>query len=165
VRGRAGSVAEGLGHRRKGEAKVTLAAAKEADNPASDHEARALVAHVESLFMPWNVEALVEGFTADCVVRFGSLPEFRGHQALRDFFLARSARQREYRLRKQLRARTPDTLTNTWEGTWEDADTGLRMRGFGVEVWVMRGGKIARWDAAFNAAPAERAASITDLLR
>jgi nuclear transport factor 2 (NTF2) superfamily protein len=144
---------------------VTLGATTQADNPASEDEARALVAHVESLFMPWNVEALVAGFTADCVVRFGSLPEFRGRQALRDFFLARSARQKGYRLRKQLQARTADTLTNTWEGTWEDADSGIRMRGFGVELWVLRGGKIARWDAAFNAAPAERAASVTDLLR
>ena len=39
------------------------------------------------------------------------------------------------------------------------------MKGFGVEVWVMRDGKIARWEAAFNAAPAARAGSLSDLLR
>src|SRR5215472_15924748 len=37
-----------------------------ARNPRTLDEARALVAHVESLFMPWNVPALVAGFTEDC---------------------------------------------------------------------------------------------------
>jgi hypothetical protein len=31
-------------------------------NPAAQEEARALVNYVESLFVPWNVEALVAGF-------------------------------------------------------------------------------------------------------
>ena len=45
-------------------------------------EARAFVAHVQSLFMPWNIPALLAGFTEDCVVNFGDLPEFRGKAAL-----------------------------------------------------------------------------------
>lgn len=54
--------------------------------PRSDDEARAFVKHVESLFMPWNIDSLVDGFTEDCVVRFGTVPEFRGREALRAFF-------------------------------------------------------------------------------
>ena len=42
-------------------------------NLRTAEEARALVAHVESLFMPWNIDALVAGFTDDCVVRFGAI--------------------------------------------------------------------------------------------
>ena len=133
-------------------------------NPATQEEARAFVKHVESLFMPWNVEALVAGFTQDCVVRFGTV-ELRGHQALRDFFVARSAKQKNYRLNKRLCALMHDTVANVWDGEWEDADTGIAMKGFGVEVWVMRDGKIARWEAAFNAAPAARPGSLSDLLR
>lgn len=54
---------------------------KESDhNPKSAEEAKALVKHVESLFMPWNIDALVAGFTDDCVVRFGTVPEFRGRE-------------------------------------------------------------------------------------
>lgn len=34
-------------------------------NPRTEDEARAFVAHVESLFMPWNLEALLAGFTED----------------------------------------------------------------------------------------------------
>ena len=37
-------------------------------------KARAFVAHVQSLFMPWNIPGLLSGFTDDCVVRFGDLP-------------------------------------------------------------------------------------------
>src|SRR5215472_898927 len=119
-------------------------------NPRMTEEARAFVKHVESLFMPWNVEGIVAGFTDDCVVRFGDVPEFRGKAELTRLFRARSARQRGYRLRKELRAMMGDMLANYWEGDWEDAQTGAKMMGRGVEVWQLRGGKIALWEAAFN---------------
>ncbi len=70
-------------------------------NPCTNEEARSFVAYVESLFMPWNIDALVGGFTEDCVVRFGVIPEFRGRDAIRMFFEARRPTQRGYQLRKQ----------------------------------------------------------------
>ena len=134
-------------------------------NPRNGDEARALVRHVESLFMPWNIDALVDGFTEDCVVRFGSVPEFRGRERLREFFTARSAKQNGYRLRKQFRALDGNSLSNIWDGEWEDAATGAKMKGFGVEIWKMRGGKIAVWEAAFNVARAGEAGGVADMLR
>jgi nuclear transport factor 2 (NTF2) superfamily protein len=119
-------------------------------NPQTIDEARAFVAHVESLFMPWNIPALLDGFTEDCVVRFGDMPEFRGKAALEQLFCSRSERQIGYRLRKQLRGLMGDTIANYWEGEWQDALTGKKMAGRGVEIWVMRDGKIAVWEAAFN---------------
>ena len=119
-------------------------------NPQTVEEARAFVAHVESLFMPWNIPALLDGFTEDCVVRFGDLPEFRGKAALAQLFRSRSERQVGYRLRKELRALAADTIANYWEGEWRDRATGKEMAGRGVEVWRMRDGKIAVWEAAFN---------------
>jgi nuclear transport factor 2 (NTF2) superfamily protein len=121
-----------------------------ARNPCTVEEARAFVAHVESLFMPWNVPALVAGFTEDCIVRFGDLPEFRGRAALEKLFRGRSERQKDYRLRKELRALMGETIANYWEGEWEDRLTSAKMAGRGVEIWVMRDGKIAVWEAAFN---------------
>ncbi|HEY1798294.1 MAG TPA: nuclear transport factor 2 family protein [Stellaceae bacterium] len=112
--------------------------------------ARELVAHVESLFMPWNIPALLDGFTDDCVVKFGDLPEFRGKTALENLFRTRSERQKGYKLKKEFRALMGDRLANYWEGEWEDRATGKQMHGRGVEVWVMRDGKIAVWEAAFN---------------
>ena len=139
---------------------------KEGDrNPRTIEDARRVVAHVESLFMPWNIDALVAGFTEDCIVRFGAIPEFRGHDALRKFFTARSARQKGYRLRKQFRSLMGDVMTNIWDGEWEDAGTGQPMKGFGVEVWTMRDGKIAVWEASFNAAPAGQQISVDQALR
>jgi nuclear transport factor 2 (NTF2) superfamily protein len=129
----------------------------ESRNPRTDDEARAFVRHVESLFMPWNVEALVAGFTDDCVVRFGDLPEFRGSEALEKFFRARSARQKGYRLKKEFRVLEGGTIANYWEGWWTDAASGAQMTGRGVEVWVLRDGKIAVWEAAFNVKEAGKA--------
>jgi uncharacterized protein DUF1348 len=60
--------------------------------------------------------------------------------ALRAFFESRSARQQNYRLRKRLRTFLGDTLTKVWDGEWDDAQTGAKMKGFGVELWVMREG-------------------------
>jgi len=119
-------------------------------NPRTAEEARAFVAHVEALFMPWNIPALLSGFTDDCIVRFGDMPEFRGRAALERLFRARSERQRNYRLRKEFRALMDDTIANHWEGEWGDRVTGVHMAGRGVEIWVMRDGKIAVWEAAFN---------------
>jgi len=51
-------------------------------NPQTIEEARAFVARVEALFMPWDIPALLAGFTDDCVVRFGDMLEFRGKAAL-----------------------------------------------------------------------------------
>ena len=133
-------------------------------NPRTIEEARSFVRHVESLFMPWNVDALVDGFTEDCVVRFGTIPEFKGREALRSFFRTRSAKQKGYRLRKHFRTLMGDVISNIWDGEWEDAATGQRMKGFGVEVWLMRDGKIAVWEAAFNSAPADQVVDLTKML-
>ena len=134
-------------------------------SPLTIEQAWNFVQHVESLFMPWNIDALVDGFTEDCVVRFGTLPEFRGREALRAFFAGRSAKQKNYRLTKQLRTLMDDTITNVWHGTWQDADTGVAMRGMGIEIWVMEGGKIAVWEAAFNVGRVDQQTSLGDVLR
>ena len=145
---------------------MAQAARQDADrNPRTIEDARKLVAQVEQLFMPWNIEALVAGFTDDCVVRFGTVSELHGRKALREFFTARSARQRNYRLDKQFRALMGDVIANVWSGEWDDADTGARMRGYGVESWVMRDGKIAVWEAAFNVARADAAGGVGEMLR
>jgi nuclear transport factor 2 (NTF2) superfamily protein len=137
---------------------------KDNRNPQTIEEARSFVRHVESLFMPWNVDALVDGFTEDCVVRFGTIPEFKGREALRSFFMARCAKQEGYRLRKHFRTLMGDVISNIWDGEWDDTSTGKRMKGFGVEVWMMRDGKIAMWEAAFNSAPADQAVDLTKML-
>jgi nuclear transport factor 2 (NTF2) superfamily protein len=133
-------------------------------NPRNDDEASALVKHVESLFMPWNIDALVDGFTEDCVVRFGTVAEFRGRDKLRAFFTAPSAKQKDYRLSKQFRALSGDTVANVWHGKWQDAESGVAMKGFGAEIWQMRGGKIALWEAAFNVGRADQAGGVADML-
>ena len=113
-------------------------------------QADALLRMVEDMFHRVDVEALVHGFTEDCVVRFAEQPERRGREALRQLFTARLARQKNYRLSKTLLALEGNVLANVWEGTWEDRATGKRMQGRGLETWRMRDGMIAVWDAAFN---------------
>jgi nuclear transport factor 2 (NTF2) superfamily protein len=121
------------------------------NNPRTVEEARAFVAHVESLFMPWSIDALLAGFTEDCIVKFGDLPELKGKAALEKLFRSRMERQKDYRLKKEFRALAGNVIANYWEGWWEDRITGKQMQGRGVEVWTMRDGKIAIWEAAFNA--------------
>jgi len=124
-----------------------------ARNPATFEEAAAFVKYVESLFNPWNVDALVDGFTPDCVVRFCDIPEFTGQQKLRDFFETRSKRQKDYKLIKEMRSYANGIISGVGHGTWIDLSTNKKMWGFGVEIWKLRDGKIAVWEGAFNAAP------------
>lgn len=141
---------------------MSIQAARKASsgNPQTLEEARAFVKHVESLFMPWNVDGIVAGFTEDCVVRFGDLPEFRGRAELEKFFRARAARQQGYRLRKELKAVMGDVIANTWTGEWTDSQSGAKMAGHGVEVWTLREGRIAEWDAAFNFKPVDKTSAM-----
>lgn len=117
----------------------------------TEDQANALLRAVEDIFHRVDIDALVKGFTEDCVFRFSEQPEQRGRAALRKLFEARLSRQKNYRLKKTLHALRGNVLANTWEGTWEDRNSGKRMAGYGVEVWRMRDGMIARWDASFSA--------------
>jgi hypothetical protein len=39
------------------------------------------------------------------------------------------------------------------------------MKGFGVELWILRDGKIAVWEAAFNVTRADQAGGVAEMLR
>src|SRR5260370_28574268 len=113
-------------------------------NPQTLDEARAFVAHVEALFMPWDIPGLLAGFTEDCVVRFGDLPEFRGKAALEQLFRSRSERQIGYRLRKELRAIAGDTIANYWEGECRGRVPPTEITRRGGEDWALRSRPSAR---------------------
>lgn len=109
-----------------------------------------MVVAAQRAFGSADIEAALDGFTDDVVVRFADLPEICGKAALESFLHARFARQRNYRLTKHLRMVDGDMVGNVWEGDWEDAQTGQKMLGRGIEFWTVRDGKIAVWEATFN---------------
>ncbi len=128
-----------------------VASAVRAEAPAlSWDEAARLVQAVEDVFGRADLAAIGEGFTEDAVARFADFPEMRGRAAIMAFLTQRFARTRGYRLKKTLRCLMGDVLGNEWHATWQDAQTGKTMRGRGMEFWVVRGGRIAVWDATFN---------------
>ena len=110
----------------------------------------ALLRIVEDIFHRKDIDALINGFTEDCMFKFSEQSEQHGREALRRLFEARMSRQNNYRLKKKNLALQGNRLANMWEGTWVDRVTGKKMEGYGVEVWVMRDGMIAEWHAAFN---------------
>lgn len=116
----------------------------------SFERARQIVKQVETLFAKADIAGIMQGFTPDAVARFGDFPEMRGREAIERFIKARFARQKNYRLEKHLRVVMGNVIGNDWDGRWEDATTGKKMRGRGMEFWEMRGDQIAVWDAVFN---------------
>lgn len=112
--------------------------------------AEAAVRLAEKTFGEADVEGMLACFTDDCVVRFAEQPEMRGKAELEVFLRARMARQRDYRLKKALRAQQGNVIGVEWRGWWTDARTGKEMEGKGLEFWTMRDGRIAVWDAGFN---------------
>lgn len=113
--------------------------------------AKRLVQAVEDAFGTADLARIEQGFTEDAVARFADFPEMRGRDAVMAFLRARFARTKGYRLKKTLHCVTGDTLANTWDASWEDAQTGKQMLGRGTEIWQVRGERIALWDATFNA--------------
>jgi nuclear transport factor 2 (NTF2) superfamily protein len=114
-------------------------------------EATRLVQAVEDAFGSADLAAIEQGFTEDAVARFADFPEMAGRDAIMRFLHARFARTQDYRLKKTLRCLMGDTLANTWEATWQDAQTGRPMQGRGTEIWIVRAGRVTLWDATFNA--------------
>ena len=112
-----------------------------------------LVQAVEDAFGAADLARIEQGFTEDAVARFADFPEMFGRAAIMRFLTARFARTQNYRLRKTPHVLMGDRLANTWDATWVDAQTGQPMQGRGTEIWVVHDGRIAVWDATFNAWP------------
>jgi len=113
-------------------------------------EARELVQAVEDAFNAADLTAIAGGFTEDAVTRFADFPEMHGRAETMQFLTARFARTQGYKLIKKLQVLTGNRLANTWDASWTDAKTGKSMVGRGTEIWVLRGRRIAVWDATFN---------------
>jgi len=117
----------------------------------SPAEARRLVAMFAEVTTSKDVERFLSGFTDDCVVQFGRFPTMRGKEQFRPFVASMfSPRLRDFVCRKTLRTLSGNVIGVTWMSEWIDGDSGKRKLGRGFEFWIMRDGRIARWDAAFN---------------
>ena len=112
--------------------------------------ARRLVQDVEDAFGAADLVRIEQGFTEDATALFADFPEMHGRAAIMRFLRARFARTKGYQLKKTLRLMMGDLLSNTWDASWEDAQTGKPMLGRGTEIWRVRDGRIALWDATFN---------------
>jgi nuclear transport factor 2 (NTF2) superfamily protein len=113
-------------------------------------EAERLVKLYEVRAGSGNPDRIIESFAPDVVVRFADFTEIHGLAELKHFIAARIARQKNYRLTKQLRAVAGNTIICSWIGAWEDGQNGQRMEGAGVEFMTLRDGKIILWEAVFN---------------
>lgn len=113
-------------------------------------DAEAVLARAQRLMSAGNLAEVMKTFAPDVVVRFADFPETHGRPPLETFLLARFARQKNYRLQKQLRAVSGNVIACSWDAEWEDGQDGRQMEGRGIELLTMRGGDIARWEATFN---------------
>ena len=113
-------------------------------------DAEAVLGRAQRLMSAGNISEVMKTFAPDVVVRFADFPETHGRPPLEKFLLARFARQKNYRLQKQLRAVSGNIIACYWDAEWEDGQDGRQMQGRGIELLTMRAGEIARWEATFN---------------
>jgi nuclear transport factor 2 (NTF2) superfamily protein len=113
-------------------------------------DAEAVLGRAQALMSAGNISEVMKSFAPDVVVRFADFPETHGRPPLEKFLLARFARQKNYRLQKQLRAVSGNVIACYWDAEWEDGQDGRQMQGRGIELLTMRAGEIARWEATFN---------------
>jgi nuclear transport factor 2 (NTF2) superfamily protein len=113
-------------------------------------DAEAVLERAQRLLNAGDLSEIMKTFTSDVVVRFADFPETHGRAPLEKFLIARFARQKNYRLQKQLRAVSGNVIACCWDAEWEDGQNGRQMEGRGIELLTMRGGEIAKWEATFN---------------
>ncbi|WP_445218537.1 nuclear transport factor 2 family protein [Bradyrhizobium sp. Pa8] len=119
-------------------------------NDLSFRDAEAVLELAQMLMSAGDISEVMKTFATDVVVRFADFPEMHGRPPLEKFLMARFARQKNYRLQKQLRAVSGRVIACYWEGEWDDGQDGRQMQGRGIELLTMRGGEIATWEATFN---------------
>jgi nuclear transport factor 2 (NTF2) superfamily protein len=113
-------------------------------------DAEAVLERAQRLLNAGDLSEVMKTFTSDVVVRFADFPETHGRPPLEKFLTARFARQKNYRLQKQLRAVSGNVIACYWDAQWEDGQNGRQMEGRGIELLTMRGSEIAKWEATFN---------------
>jgi nuclear transport factor 2 (NTF2) superfamily protein len=113
-------------------------------------DAEAVLERAQRLLNAGDLSEVMKTFASDVVVRFADFPETRGRPPLEQFLIARFARQRNYRLQKQLRAVSGNVIACYWDAEWDDGQDGRQMQGRGIELLTMRGDEIAKWEATFN---------------
>jgi nuclear transport factor 2 (NTF2) superfamily protein len=113
-------------------------------------DAEAVLERAQRLLNAGDISEVMKTFASDVVVRFADFPETHGRPPLEKFLIARFARQKNYRLQKQLRAVSGNVIVCYWDAEWEDGKDGRQMQGRGIELLTMRGDEIAKWEATFN---------------
>jgi len=113
-------------------------------------DAEAVLERAQRLLNAGDICEIMKTFACDVVVRFADFPETTGRPPLEKFLIARFARQKNYRLQKQLRAVSGNVIVCYWDAEWEDRLDGRQMQGRGIELLTMRSDKVAKWEATFN---------------
>ena len=113
-------------------------------------DAEAIIERGQRLLNAGDISDVMKTFALDVVVRFADFPETYGRPPIEAFMKARFARQKNYRLQKQLRAVSGNVIVCYWDAEWEDGQDGRQMEGRGIELLTMRGDEIAKWEATFN---------------
>jgi hypothetical protein len=104
-----------------------------------------------------DINAFVQGFTEDCIVSFNEQAEMRGRESLRQLMGPRfdhlAASGSGFIRRKALRSLTSNIFGVIWLNNRVDAKARRPKRSRGVEFWVMKDSRIARWDCSSTAWP------------
>jgi nuclear transport factor 2 (NTF2) superfamily protein len=134
-----------------------MAADQERDMPTDQEteqlsfaDAEAVLERAQRLLNAGDISEVMKTFASDVVVRFADFPETHGRPPLEKFLTARFARQKNYRLQKQLRAVSGNIIACSWDAEWDDGQDRRQMQGRGIELLTMRGDTIAKWEATFN---------------
>jgi nuclear transport factor 2 (NTF2) superfamily protein len=113
-------------------------------------QANAMLRRSEARFHAQDVDGLVGRYDEAVAIWYADLPPVRGKAEAARMLANRFAQQQGYRIAKVFVCAQGQRYADTWTGTWTDAATGRAMAGFGVETLELRGGKVARWETAFN---------------
>ncbi|MEU7816706.1 nuclear transport factor 2 family protein [Pseudonocardia sp. NPDC049154] len=110
--------------------------------------ASGIVDGVVLTFASGRIDLILQGFTEDAEIRFGSTTVLRGRNQIKEFLEDRFAERADQRLDKRLRAVDGDALAVDWRDRWTDTTTDKPMHSEGTEFWTLRDGLLSTWEIA-----------------
>ncbi|MCI0354137.1 MAG: nuclear transport factor 2 family protein [Acidobacteria bacterium] len=121
--------------------------------PFTEESARAKVQSAEDAWNTRDPEVVARAYSEDSEWR-NRTEFFQGREAIKAFLRRKWAREREYRLKKELWAWAGNRISVRFEYEWCDAQTGLWMRTHGNEHWEFdEDGLMRRRDMSANDYP------------
>ena len=106
-----------------------------------------IVKQAEAAYNTEDLDRIMSLFDQEIVFFWNGQKKAEGHGELRRWHEMWVGKQKDFTMRKTLRAASGDTIAVEWQSRWIDPVSGEINEGYGGEFWTMRNNRLREWRA------------------